>query len=123
MRFACLGYYDEKAWEAMPEAEREPLVQQCFAYDEILKKNGNYVDGLALQGAATASTVRWGKGRASVTDGPFAETKEILGGILILEARDRAHALEIMSKHPGARFGPFEIRAVDEEMTARAKAR
>lgn len=123
MKYACLGYYDEKAWQTVPPAEQDKIVQECFAYDDWLKKNGHFADGVALQGVATATTIRWGKGKASVTDGPFAETKEALGGILILEATDLNHAIQLISKHPGVRIGPFEIRPLDEEITARAKAR
>ena len=124
MRYACLGYYDEKAFEALPAAEQERLIQDCFAYDDQLKRAGHFADGLALQGASTAMTVRGGRGgRASVTDGPYAETKEVLGGILVLEADDLNHAVQIMSKHPGLAFSFFEIRPLDELFTARAKAR
>lgn len=123
MKYACLGYYDEKSWQTLSAADQEDLVQQCFAYDDFLKQNGHFVDGTALQGAATAATVRWANGKPAVTDGPYAETKEVLGGILILEANDLNHAIQLMSRHPGVRIGPFEIRPLDEEMTARAKAR
>jgi hypothetical protein len=123
MRYACLGYYDEKAFMALPQPEQESLVQACFAYDDHLKRAGHFVDGLALQGANTAMTVRGGRGRASVTDGPYAETKEVLGGILVLEATDLNHAVQIMSKHPGLAFGFFEIRPLDEVFTAKAKER
>ncbi len=123
MKYACLGYYDEKAFEALPKAEQDSLVQACFAYDDQLKRAGHFADGLALQGAATAMTVRGNKGKASVTDGPYAETKEVLGGILVLEADDLNHAVQIMSKHPGLAFGFFEIRPLDEAITARAKSR
>jgi hypothetical protein len=121
MRYACLGYYNEKAFESLPKAEQERLVQDCFAYDELLKRNGHFADGLALQGANTAMTVRGSNGKARVTDGPYAETKEVLGGILVLEADDLNHAVQIMSKHPGLAFGFFEIRPLDEAITARAK--
>ena len=123
MKYACLGYYEEKAFEAVPKAEQDRLVEACMAYDDHLKRNGHFVDGVALQGAATAMTVRGNNGKASVTDGPYAETKEVLGGILVLEADDLNHAVQIMSKHPGLAFGFFEIRPLDEAMTARAKAR
>jgi hypothetical protein len=91
---------------------------------DILKKNGHFVQGEALQSTEKAVTLRWRNGKVSVTDGPYAETKEQLGGILVLEATDMNHAIELMSKHPGVRLGgPFEIRPVDEEITARANAR
>ena len=114
MKFICLGYYDEKAWESMPESEIHALMDECFAYDDVLRRNGHFAGGEALQGAQTAVTLSWKNGKVTVTDGPYAETKEVLGGILILEARDRDHAIELMSKHPGVKAGPFEIRPADD---------
>jgi len=75
-----------------------------------LRKNGHFAGGEALQSADTASTLRWKNGKVSVTDGPYAETKEQLGGILVLEARDLNHAIQLISQHPGVKAGPFEIR-------------
>ena len=103
--------------ERCPKAEQKAFIDQCFAYDDVLRKNGNFAGGEALQSARTAATLRWVNGKVSVTDGPFAETKEQLGGILVLEARDLNHAIELMSKHPGVKAGPFEIRPV-EDMSA-----
>ena len=94
----------------MPETERNALVDACFAYDDVLRKNGHFAGGEGLQPPHSAVTLRFRNGKASPTDGPYAETKEQLGGILILEARDLDHAIELMSKHPGVRAGPFEIR-------------
>jgi hypothetical protein len=122
MRFACLGYVDEQKWNAMTESEREAIVRECFAYDAELLKKGHWLhSGQALQSAGTAKTLRWKRGKVLVTDGPFAETKEQLGGIGLLEARDMKHVVELMSKHPGARLGlgPFEIRPIDEALTER----
>src|SRR5262249_38835776 len=88
------------------------------------RKGGHFVRGEALQSARNAVTLRWQNGKVSVIDGPYAETKEVLGGILVLEARDLSHAIQLMSKHPGVRLGgPFEIRPLDEELTARVNAR
>jgi hypothetical protein len=124
MKFICLGYTEEKKWETMSRSEQEALMQECFAYDDILKKNGHFVRGEALQRTEKAVTLRWRNGKVSVTDGPYAETKEQLGGILVLEATDLNHAIQLMSKHPGVRLGgPFEIRPLDEEITVRANAR
>jgi hypothetical protein len=117
MKYICLGYYDEKRWETIPEKERNSLMDECFAYDDVLRKNGHFVGGEALQGAGSATTLRWQNGKVIVTDGPYAETKEVLGGILILEARDLNHAIQLMSNHPGVKVGPFEIRPV-EDLTA-----
>ena len=82
----------------------------CFAYDDVLRTNGHFAGGEALQPAGNAVTLRAQGGKVMVTDGPYAETKEQLGGILILEANDLNHAIQLMSKHPGVRGGPFEIR-------------
>lgn len=85
-------------------------MDKCFSYDDELRKNGHFAGGEALQGPQTAATLRWKNGKVSVTDGPYAETKEQIGGILILEARDLNHAIQLMSRHPGVQAGPFEIR-------------
>ena len=110
MKYICLGYIDDKQWEALPEAERDRLVDECFDYDDELRAGGHFAGGEALQGSRSATTLRFSSGKVSITDGPYAETKEQLGGILILEARDLNDAIRLMSKHPGVRMGPFEIR-------------
>ena len=110
MKYICLGYMDERKWDSMSESERNAFVDECFAYDDVLRKNGHFVGGEALDSPRNATTLRFRNGKVSVTDGPFAETKEQLGGILILEARDLNHAIQLMSKHPGVRGGPFEVR-------------
>ena len=114
MKFVCLGYLDVGKWGKLGEREQEAMVDACLAYDIELKKGGHFADGQALQGSDKATTIRWQNGKASVSDGPFAETKEMLGGILILEARDKAEAIRLMSKHPGIRMGCFEVRPADE---------
>lgn len=122
MKFVCLGYAD--LWENKPTSEQEAMIEECFAYDDELAAKGHVVSGNALQGAHTAVTLRYQKGKVVVTDGPYAETKEFLGGILVIEARDMKHAIELISKHPGVRFGgPFEIRPADETIDARWAAR
>lgn len=124
MKYLCLGYLDESRWDALSEGERDAVMQECLAYDAVLKKGGHFVRGEALQSAANAATLRWRNGKVLVTDGPFAETKEQIGGILVLEAKDLNHAIQLMSKHPGVRIGgPFEIRPLDEAITRRANAR
>jgi hypothetical protein len=110
MKFICLGYIEPGKFEGMSEHERNALVDACFSYDDVLRKNGHFAGGEGLQPPSTAATLRFGSGKVSVTDGPYAETKEQIGGILILEAKDLDHAVELMSKHPGVRAGPFEIR-------------
>jgi len=114
LKYVCIGYYDEKKLEAKSESERNALMDECFTYNEVLKKNGHFVGGEGLESARNAATLRWKNGKVTVTDGPYAETKEQIGGILVLEARDLEQAIELMSKHPGVKEGPFEIRpAVD----------
>jgi hypothetical protein len=114
MKYICLGYSDEQTWETMSERERNAMIDACFAYDDVLRKNGHLVGGEALQSARNATTLRWKNGKVSITDGPYAETKELLGGILVLEARDLNHAIQLMSKHPGVKVGPFEIRPAED---------
>lgn len=114
MKFVCLGYIDLTEWTKIPEEDRSELVDDCVEYDDHLRGDGSFLGGEGLDTPQNAKTLRWDNGKVSITDGPYAETKEQIGGILFLEARDMNHAIEIMSKHPGVRSGPFEIRpAVD----------
>ena len=85
-------------------------MDEFFAYDEMLRKNGHILGGEGLQNAQKAATLRFKDGKVFITDGPYAETKEQLAGFFVLEARDLKHAIELMSKHPGVKAGPFEIR-------------
>jgi hypothetical protein len=110
MKYICLGYMEAGKFEAMSESERESFVDGCFDYDDVLRKGGHFAGGEALQPASNAVTLRYQGGKVTVTDGPYAETKEQIGGILILEADDLNHAIQLMSRHPGVRGGPFEIR-------------
>jgi hypothetical protein len=110
MKYVCLGYIEPGKFENMPDNERNAEIDACFGYDDVLRKNGHFAGGEGLQPPTNAVTLRFRNGKVSVTDGPYAETKEQLGGILILEANDLNHAIQLMSKHPGVRMGPFEIR-------------
>jgi hypothetical protein len=111
MKYICLGYYDKGKFDGMTEGERNAMFDTCFDYDDHLRANGNWAGGEALQSAETALTVYWKNGKVATTDGPYAETKEQLGGILILEARDMNHAQQLMAQHPALKFGSvFEIR-------------
>ena len=122
MKFACLGYADEKMWNAMTNEEREAMIEECFAYDDVLRRGGHWTGvGEALQISRAAKTVRSKGGKVSVTDGPYAETREQIGGLGVIEAWDMEHAVELMSKHPGLRFGPFEIRPIDGDLTRRCQ--
>jgi len=110
MKYVCLGYIEPGKFENMTENERNAMVDSCFTYDDVLRRNGHFAGGEALQPPSGAVTLRARDGKVTVTDGPYAETKEQIGGILILEARDLNHAIQLMSKHPGVQAGPFEIR-------------
>jgi len=123
MKFVCLGFQDETNWAELRESERKSFMERCFAYDDELRRGGHFLGGEALQPARNAATVRWRSGKVVTTDGPYAETKEQIGGILFLEARDLNHAIELLAKHPGVRAGGFEIRPVDEEINALIAAR
>jgi hypothetical protein len=111
MKYICLGYFDEKKWEAMGKNEQNAFLDGCFAYDDELRKKGHWVEGgEALQSARNAVTLRWKNGTVSVTDGPYAETKEQLGGFGAFEATDLNHAIQLMSMHPAVKSGLVEIR-------------
>jgi len=115
MKYICLGYYDKNKFDAMSEGERNAMFDACFDYDDYLRANGHFTGGEALQPAESGLTVYWKNGKVATTDGPYAETKEQLGGILILEARDMNHAQQLMAQHPALRFGSiFEIRPVGD---------
>ena len=116
MKFVCLGYFDEERWSVMSDSAQKAMMEECFAYDDFLRENGHFIGGEALQSARKAATLRYVNGTVLKTDGPYAETREQIGGILLLEARDLSHAIELMSKHPGVRIGPFEIRPASEEI-------
>ena len=110
MKYVCLGYYDKGKFDGMTESERNAMFDKCFEYDDHLRASGQWAGGEALQGPETALTLYWKNGKVATTDGPYAETKEQLGGLLVLEARDMNHAVQLMGQHPGLRNGPWEIR-------------
>ena len=114
MKYICLGYFDEKKWETTSQSEQNAYLDECFAYDDELRKNGHWVaGGEALQSARNAVTLRWKNGKVFITDGPYAETKEQLGGFGVFEARDLNHAIQLMSKHPAVKSGIVEIRPAE----------
>ena len=111
MKYICLGYYDPAKHAVMTEDERNAMFDECFEYDDHLRASGHFAGGEALQPGETALTLYWKNGKVASTDGPYAETKEQLGGILVLEARDMNHAIQLMSQHPAVKYGTiFEIR-------------
>ena len=111
MKYICLGYYEPAKVASMTENERNAMFDECFEYDDHLRANGHFAGGEALQRSETALTVYWKNGKVATTDGPYTETKEQLGGILVLEARDMNHAIQLMSQHPAVKHGSsFDIR-------------
>ena len=115
MKYICLGYYDKAKFDGLPEGERNAMFDECFEYDDHLRANGHWAGGEALQPPETALTLYWKNGKVATTDGPYAETKEQLGGILVLEARDMNQAVQLMSQHPALAYGnTFEIRPVGD---------
>jgi hypothetical protein len=121
MRYLCLIYENETAWESVPPAELEAIMNEYFGFTDDIRKNGKYVAGEALQPTASATTVRVRNGKVSTTDGPFAETKEQLGGFYLIEATDLNDAIQVASRIPGARSGSIEIRPVVDFSAERAK--
>jgi hypothetical protein len=105
MKYVCLGYLAPGKFESMSESERNSVLDECFSYNDELRKNGYLVAEEPLQPASTAVTLDWKNGKVAVTDGPYAETKEQLGGIQVLEARDLNHAIQLISQSPGLRLG------------------
>lgn len=112
MRYLCLIYDEEKALEKMSKAEGDAFMSEYFAFTEGTKSSGHYVAGEALHPVATATTLRTRGGKTSTTDGPFAETKEQLGGFYLIEAKDLNEALQIAGRIPSARTGSIEVRPV-----------
>jgi len=128
MKYICLGYLKPGTFEGMAEDERHALLDECFEHNDHLRANGHLVGELSLQPPETALTLYWKNGKVATTDGPYAETKEQLGGILILEARDLNHAIQLISQLPGFQhgLGPIELRPMadlNELMKASAQRR
>ena len=98
-------------------------MDECFAYDDVLRKKGHFAGGEALQTARNATTLRWKNGKVSVTDGPYAETKEQLGGFFLINARDANEAVEVASKWPSARLGSIEVRPIEAELRPESRYR
>ena len=114
MRFMFTIYHDEKVLEAMPEPERQALVDAAIEYAEAMKRSGHYIASSALQRISTARTIRPHAGAFSITVGPFAETKERLGGFFVIEAKDMDEACAIAERFPPARVAVIEVRPVQE---------
>jgi hypothetical protein len=114
MKYLCLAYEEEATLNALSEREWHALRQETLDYVEALRASGSLIDARPLQSARSASTLRIRDGQLSVTDGPFAETKEQLGGFFMIEARDFDEALRIAARWPSARLGTIELRPIEE---------
>jgi len=114
VKYVCFGYLDAKKWGTYSQGEQNDMIDACFSYDEVLQKNGHWAGGEGLAGPDNTTTLRFQNGKVVVTDGPFAESKEVLGGLLIIEARDLNQAIQLISNHPGVKMGAWEIRPVTD---------
>lgn len=114
MKYLCFGYLDTEKWSKISEKDQLKMVDACFTFDDELKKNGQWVWGNGIAGPDSCATLQYKSGKVAVTDGPYAETKELLGGLLVIEARDLNHAIQTISKHPGVQMGTWEIRPVQD---------
>ncbi len=115
MKYACFGYFDEEKFAKVPEAQALAMMDDCIAYDDAVIRGGGYwAGGEGLQSPKNTTTLRSQNGKVTVTDGPFIETKEQVGGLMFLEAKDLNEAIRLISNHPGLKMGPWEIRPVTD---------
>jgi hypothetical protein len=112
VQYLLLIYGNEAAWAAMPKEQAGAMYGEYRAFTEAITKSGNYLGGNPLQPTSTASTVRVRDGKRAVTDGPFAETKEQLGGYYLVEAKDLDEAIAFAARIPGAKVGSIEVRPI-----------
>jgi hypothetical protein len=114
MKYLCLVFYDENKRNAMSDHESQALIDEAIEHDNRLRASGHVLTAYPLEGVHSASTVRVRNGKAIVTDGPFAETNEQIGGFVVIEARDLNEALQIAAEIPPARLGGVEVRPIIE---------
>jgi hypothetical protein len=120
MKYLCMVFYDEKKLEALSTSDSQALTDESLAYDSTLRQGGHFIAAQALEPVHSATTVRIRNGKAFVTDGPFAETTEQIGGFILIEARDLNEAIQVASKIPPIRLGGIEVRPI-RELTASAE--
>lgn len=116
MKFLCLAYEEEQKLNSLSPSEWQALRQETLDYVKSLQASGHLIDARPLQSATRASTLRVRDGALAIVDGPFAETKEQIGGFFLIEADDFSEAISIASRWPSARLGSIEVRPVDEEL-------
>lgn len=112
MKYLCMVFYDEKDLNALSAAELQVLDDESLAYDETLRKHGHFIAAQALESVEAATTVRLRNGKVSITDGPFAETNEQIGGFILIEAQDLNEAIQLAAKIPAIRLGGIEVRPI-----------
>jgi hypothetical protein len=114
MKFLFMIFHDEGTLDALPKEEMQTLVDSALDYTEEIRQSGHYIVSNALQRSRSARTIRVRGGKATITDGPFAETKELLGGFFLIEAKDMDEACAVAARFPPARIGTIEVRPVQE---------
>jgi len=112
MKYLCMIFYDEKKLISLPENEIQSLTDEALDYDEVMRRGGHFITAGALEYVDAATTLRMREGKLSVTDGPFAETNEQIGGFIVIEARDLNEAIQVASRIPPARLGGVEVRPI-----------
>ena len=113
MKYLCLIYDTESRWATMSQEEGNQIMKEYFDFTDDIRKNGHMIAGDSLMPTSTATTVRVRNGKLGTTDGPFAETKEQLGGYYLIEAKDLNEAIQIAARIPGAKTGSIEVRPIE----------
>jgi hypothetical protein len=114
MKYLCMIYSEESQLATLPKDQMDSMIKEYMAFTEDIKRSGQYIGGNPLQPTQTATTVRVRQGKISTTDGPFAETKEQLGGYYLINAKDLNEAIQVAARIPGARSGSIEVRPIME---------
>ena len=114
MRYLCMVCYEQQTLDSLSKPEFDALVAEALAYDDVLREGGHYLYSGPLQSVETATTLRFASGKTKVTDGPFVETKEHIGGFIVIEAKDLDEAIRLASKIPPGRLGCIEVRPIME---------
>jgi len=120
MKYLCMIFFDEKKLYALSKQEYEALVDESLAYDDVLRNGGHLLANQALQPVHSARTIRPRGGKMTITDGPFAETKEQIGGFILIAARDLNEAIQLASGIPAVRLGGVEVRPINELINSSA---
>ncbi|MGA3237022.1 MAG: YciI family protein [Bryobacteraceae bacterium] len=122
MKYLCMIFFDEKKLGALSKQEHQALVNESLAYDDVLRKSGHLLANQALQSVRAATTIRPRGGKIAIVDGPFAETKEQIGGFVLIAARDLNEAIQLASGIPVIRLGGVEVRPIQELTNSSAGA-